>query len=255
MVAVEKRLKKYNLDKLRRFPHSKFQPWKARTQTVLDRREKQSFVGQVGNSWWRRSSYSSEMVYLKPFQLTSHKVFISTSKSVKQGCHIEIATFAYYLTMNGRGFLAISFLFMSSLESSPLPHSKIQMTGSWDEMYCECLKPDSFMALFGIYSPIQRYHRISQAVVRLQVLNLTCQTKNASCSSTHKSPPGQCTCTCGRDSQREQIPPWVDELFGTSFKKRVRIYRFGRFLGSILTWLSMSVEVFSLNMDASWCIL
>lgn len=204
MVAVEKRLKKYNLDKLRRFPHSKFQPWKARTQTVLDRREKHSFVGHVDNSWWRRSSYSSEMVYLKPFQFTSHKVFISTSKSIKQGCHIEIATFAYYLTMNGRWFLAISFFLMSSLESQPLPHSKIQMTGSWDEMYCECLKPDSFTALFGIYSPIQRYH--TQAVVRLQVLNLTCQTKNASCSSTHKSPPGQCTCTCGRDSQREQIP-------------------------------------------------
>lgn len=72
------------------------------------------------------------MVYLKPFQFTSHKVFISTSKSIKQGCHIEIATLAYYLTMNGRWFLAISFLFMSSLESQPLPHSKIQMTGSWD---------------------------------------------------------------------------------------------------------------------------
>ena len=91
-------------------------------------------------------------------------------------------------------------------------------------MYCECLKRDSFTALFGIYSTIQRYHRISQAVVRLQVLNLTCQTKNASCSSTRKSPPGQCTCTCGRDSQREQIPPWVDEVFGTLLTKKVQTY-------------------------------
>lgn len=120
---------------------------------------KTQLCGQVGNSWWRRSSYSSEMVYLKPFEFTSHKAFISTSKSIKQGCH-----------------------------------------------------------------PIQPYHRISQAVVRLQVLNLTCQTKNASCSSTHKSPPGQCTCTCGRDSQREQIPPWVDEVFGTSLTKKVQTY-------------------------------
>ena len=104
-----------------------------------------------GTSWYRMMEKIQLLKWdgWKPFQFTSHKICINTSKSISHrlsysvvfsflgwGCHSEIATFAYYPTMDGRWFLAIIFLFMGSLESQRLPHSKIQMTGSWDEKYC-----------------------------------------------------------------------------------------------------------------------
>ncbi len=99
------------------------------------------------------------------------------------GCHSEIATFAYYLTMDGRWFLAIIFFVygfigistFASLQDPDDGKLRREVLCKWlcyVNKYCECLKPESFMALFGIYfNPMNRYHRIPRpSYVRFRTL-------------------------------------------------------------------------------------